>query len=782
MPPHAAVSGARPRLTRKPAGVLEVEICGGPRRARPGDGLLHESRPYRFPHAVSLVAVLLVLALAACDRLPRQPRDLTHSESALVEATAAQHDRDWVRGQVGRILRLNDDVRRTLPAGPPSRLRFAVDIPKSAHLVFGCGIPPEYQGRPGVEYVVKVRRTGGDEEVVWTDLVDPLRRPAHHRWVDVDVDLSKHAGRGTELVLETRGFEEEGEPRRAFWATPALTVRDDRAPLAIVYLVDTLRADHTTPYGYTRDTTPELARFAKDAVVFDKAISQASWTKPAVASILTSLLPGRHRAVQLRDALDSGIVRLPEMLQTRDYATGAAIANSVIYSRGTNFEKGFDFYAGLHGAGDRPSKVVEAGPVVDTALKWLDTRRGFPRFLYVHTMDPHVPYTPPAPFDRKYEPHPAPGQTAEDPRNDYHEPLDRDRMIAQYDGEIAYGDQEFGRFIRELKARGLYDRALIVFIGDHGEEFQDHGQWTHGKSVFDELIRVPLVVKFPQGRDGGRRITQQVQSVDVLPTVLESLGLPVPAAPVIVGHPLQAVVKGGAPEPPAVSEISHRGYVAHGMRTNKDKYVQRFSPDEDELYFDLVRDPRETVNRAQDATERVRFMRAGVEAAMVPNPFRNNLRVVGSGVYELKLRTGGWIEGVEGSGLGEGERYEAEGNGRKLYLTVKPKPGRPREIAFSVRPMGAPVWLEGTHDGQPLKPLEVLLAREAVHPPQLPCRLPELEVPGDSEGERNEDVFNAPPEERPGVHLWLTLASGRGVMDFDKETRERLKALGYLGN
>jgi hypothetical protein len=222
--------------------------------------------------------------------------------------------------------------------------------------------------------------------------------------------------------------------------------------------------------------------------------------------------------------------------------------------------------------------------------------------------------------------------------------------------------------------------------------------------------------------------------------------------------------------------------VAHGMRTNKDKYVQRFSPQEDELYFDLLRDPKEAVNRLEEAGERVRFMRAGVEAAMVPNPFRHNLRVVGPGVFELKLRTGGWIEGAEQSGLGEGERYQVEGNGRKLNLSLRSRPGQPREIVFSVRPMGAPVWLEGTRDGRPLKPAEVHLAHEALHPPELPCRLPELEAPGDSDVERNENVFAAPPENLQGVQLWLTLSSGRRVMDFDKETRERLKALGYLGN
>jgi arylsulfatase A-like enzyme len=719
--------------------------------------------------------VAAAAALAACAR-PTRPVDLLRAGPTRREANVGGRATAWIDGQTGKGMRINDVVRATLNASPPSRYRFEVDIPRGAHLTFAAGIPPERHDKPGVQFTVRVDK-GGGEQTAWTELLDPLSRPAHRRWVPVDVDLSEYAGRHRELVLETSGFETEDDARQAFWGDPGINVPDDRAPLAIIYLVDTLRADHTTPYGYTRDTTPELMAFSRDAVVFDQAISHASWTKPAVASVFTSLLPGRHRAVQLRDRLDPGLVTLAEMVQAHGIATGGACANSVIYSAGTNFDQGFDFFAGLHGAGNRPSKVVEAGPVVDTALGWLEERRGFPNFLYVHTMDPHVPYTPPAPFDMKFEPHPTPDHPAQDPRFDFKEPLDRERLIAQYDGEIAYGDQEFGRFIRELKARGLYDRALIVFMADHGEEFEDHGKWLHGRSVFDELIRIPLVVKFPGQREAGRRIAQQVQTVDLLPTVLEHLGLPVPAPPAIVGHPLQAVLAGGAPEPPAVSEISHRGFVAHGMRTRHDKYVRRFSPEEDELYFDLKKDPKETVNLLEQNRERVRLLKSGVEAAMVPNPFRHTVKFVAPGAYKALFKTGGWIEGVEPIGFGPEDRYDLDGNGRKLIVSVRPQPGRPREIAFSLRPQGAPVWLEGQHDGKQIVPAEVYMAQEGIHPAEVPFKLPEIE----SEKERTENIFSAPREERPGVHIWLKMAGGKQApAPMDKETCERLKALGYV--
>jgi hypothetical protein len=274
-----------------------------------------------------------------------------------------------------------------------------------------------------------------------------------------------------------------------------------------------------------------------------------------------------------------------------------------------------------------------------------------------------------------------------------------------------------------------------------------------------------------------------VQEVDILPTILESQGLPVPAPPVIAGRPLQPVIRGEAAEPPAVAEISHRGYVAHGMRTRTDKYIRVFSPAQAEMYFDLARDPRERTNRIEENRERSRILKAGLEEAMVENPYRNIVRVVGAGTYDLKLSTDGWIQGVETAGLGPSERYDLEGNGRKLYFHVRPRPGHPREVAFSIRPMGAPVWLEGTRDGRPLKPGDVLSAEEGIHPKELPMKLPDIEPQDASDEEKPEwNVLGAPPEDRPGVHLWLVMSPGRKVMDLDKETRERLKALGYLGN
>ena len=673
---------------------------------------------------------------------------------------------------------MNDVLYRTLPAGPPSRLHFRLVLPRGAMLRFRCAIDERFLDRPGVEFVVKATRRGR-EETVWTRLVDPLQNAADRGWVTAEADLAKYAG-STDLILETRGFEEKkGGLRRAYWGAPAVTVPGAKAPLVILYLVDTLRADHTGPYGYTRDTTPELDAFAKDAVVFEQAIASASWTKPSVASLFTSLPPGRHRAVQLRDRLDDSALTLAEMLQAKGYATGATIANSVIYLPEANFHQGFDYFEGLHGEEGRPSKIVEAAPLVDRALAWLDVRAGLPTLLYVHTMDPHVPYTPPAPFDRKYDPPPVEDHPGQDPRTDYKEPLDRERLVAQYDGEIAYGDREFGRFVRELKARGLYEDALIVFLADHGEEFLDHGKWLHGRSVFDELVRVPLIVKLPGRRHGGRRVEQQVRLVDVLPTLLASQGLPAPSAPAITGRPLQGALSGELEDLEALSEISHRGIVAHGLRTRRDKLIRRFSPETDELYFDLLKDPKEERTILGTNPERERRLRAGVEASLVPNPFRYVVKAEGSGEYALSLTTSGLIVSPQGAGLGPGETYELLDGGRRLQATLRPREGAPRELSFNLRPRGAPVRLQGSRDGRALRPADIALGRDGFPPPAVPFTLPQLEAEG--EQERLGDLFASAAGAR-GLFVWLVLEKGLGVMTMDKETCEQMKALGYVGS
>ena len=319
------------------------------------------------------VTAALPLLLVACGRSPGAV-DLFRAGERLVEASAAGQERAAVLKAGEQGLRINDVLLRGFAAGPPGRLRFALDLPKNGRLRVSCAIDPRYHDRPGVEFVVKVRH-GGREDVAWSLLVDPIAHPEHRGWLPADVDLSKYAGKQRELVLETRGYEQSGDPKRAFWGAPAIAVSGRKAPLAIVYLVDTLRADHTGVYGYPRKTTPELDAFAKDAVVFERAIAHASWTKPL--GRLDPHLAAARRATARCSCATRSIPTNPTIarrLAERGFSTGAAIANSVVYDAESAFDPGFEVFAGLHGEDDRRSKLVGADVVVDAALAFLRTR------------------------------------------------------------------------------------------------------------------------------------------------------------------------------------------------------------------------------------------------------------------------------------------------------------------------------------------------------------------------------------------------------------------------
>jgi hypothetical protein len=163
---------------------------------------------------------------------------------------------------------------------------------------------------------------------------------------------------------------------------------------------------------------------------------------------------------------------------------------------------------------------------------------------------------------------------------------------------------------------------------------------------------------------------------------------------------------------------------------------------------------------------------------MVHDPFRRHIRFSGGGAYEVRLRTPGWLEGVEPVGFGAGETNEVLDSGRKLLLRVRPRPGAPREVMLSVRPLAAPVWLEGTRDGRPLRPEDVAIAEPGYPPKEIPFKLPEIEP--DNEDAKFENVLVPPRHERPGIQLWLTLVPGYKPLDWDKANCEKLRALGYI--
>jgi arylsulfatase A-like enzyme len=670
------------------------------------------------------------------------------------------------------ILRLDDVAYRALPAEPPSRLRFELAVPVGARLHFasglGAGSPPD----SGVDFAVQVM-AGGSTSTVWTGSRDSPQGK-YGQWVPAEVDLSPWAGQTVELTLETTGRGDH--PARVGWGAPAVTGPDEGAPLIILYVVDTLRADHTGPYGYPRDTTPALDELARDGVVFEQMVAQSSWTKPSMASVMTSLLPAHHEAVRRLEYLSPDHATLAEELQQSGWSTGAVLANAVLYAARAGFDQGFEYFAGLHGRKVRRSRQVPAAAVVDAALDWLETRRGEPTFLWVHTMDPHFPYDPPSPFDRRFASDPVPEERVP-PGLSPAKAREWRGWIDQYDGEIAYGDQELGRFLGELETRGLYDRALILFLSDHGEEFLDHGGLRHGFTLFEEVVRVPLLVKLPGGGHAGRRVARQVQTIDVMPTILRAAGAAAPGA--AAGRALQDVLDGDAPPVPAFIETQHWEATALGVRTETEKYIRHFGPEDQELLFDLVRDPGERTNRAAGGAEQVRAHRTRIGGMMRTTPFRTVVRATGESHYEISLETSGWLEDVEVSGLGPEDSQLLEPGAQRLRLELQPRPGASREVSFRVRPAGAPVRLSGSRDGRGLQPGDITWAGDR-KAKALPFLLPDPER--ENPLRQADRLFLAPGPEADGLDVWLVEVSADKALDLDEDTLEALRAMGYVEN
>jgi arylsulfatase A-like enzyme len=320
-------------------------------------------------------------------------------------------------------------------------------------------------------------------------------------------------------------------------ATAAAVEPPARRPDVLLYVIDTLRADHLGVYGYDRPTSPAVDRFARDGVVFRNARAQSSWTRTSMVSVMTGLLPQVHGVHQRDDALNRRIETLAERLKAGGYETAGFVTNGNV-SPSFGLDQGFDFYRYLAESRERFEFHELSDRINRGVLPWLEARARLaerpPFFLYAHSTDPHAPYTPRSPFRERF----APGVDPEAGAIDRVLDISASRkpapagveaeFAALYDGEIAFNDEQFGRLLDRLKRLGLYEPTLIVFLSDHGEEFREHGGFEHGKTLYGEQLRIPLIVKLPGGAAAGRAVARIANQIDVLPTILDAVGLEPP--------------------------------------------------------------------------------------------------------------------------------------------------------------------------------------------------------------------------------------------------------------
>jgi arylsulfatase A-like enzyme len=474
-------------------------------------------------------------------------------------------DEEFVRARISEGIASRSGL--LLPA--PALAAWDVTLPPAAELVFTPGlVPPEVAVGPksdGAELRIAVT-AGGVTTEVWRGPLPTTDFPVRR------LDLSRWSGQAVRLEAETLpGATADGDV--AFLGEPAIASRQ-RDPRKVVFVfVDTVRVDHLSLYGYERDTSAAIDHLAAEASVFTQARSVAPWTLPSARSVLTGRYPDRWRHSQTLQAT----------LSEAGFAT-AFVAGNVYLTSNFGMDRDFDYH-------QEDGLFPSAESTTDDALAWLDAHDGRDVFLQVHYMSAHLPYQEPVAYRYRY------AGAAPDGLPDGFELGDVRRSKAandpdlqqyvkdRYDNNIRYATDQIRRLVDRLDANDI-----LVLYADHGEEFWEHRGYEHGHTLFDELLRVPLVIRAP-GMPAGP-VETPVSLLDVAPTVLDLLGQPVPAE--MDGRSLARI---GTEPPPADRALGFGwplyGTERWGVLTGAEKWT---TTEGREALFDVIADPAERKN------------------------------------------------------------------------------------------------------------------------------------------------------------------------------------------
>jgi len=384
-------------------------------------------------------------------------------------------------------------------------------------------------------------------------------------------------------------------------------VPQDKPKLNILLItIDALRADHLGCYGYKRNTSPNIDKLARESVLFSWAVSQGAFTAPSIPSIMTAKYPISHGVMTWGDSVNSSLVTLAEILKKNGFTTVSISAND-FFSSIMGLDRGFD---GLSRGVNLP-----AGEITRRAVRWMKNNRSGNFFLWLHYFEPHQPYRPPLRFKNEFTANIDKGKQARlvkilDRERTNHEAYgdiggitkfgmvdgrrELDFYIGLYDAEIKYADEQIGVLLDELKKMGLEENTLIILSADHGEGLGEHNLYfTHGDFLYDELLHVPLIIKFRKLFPRHKVIGSQVRLIDIMPTILDIAGIRPPAR--IDGVSLLPFIsaKSRFPQLYAFSEFD----VKRSIRTPEWKLIYNQPPYHEncELY-NLKDDPKELVN------------------------------------------------------------------------------------------------------------------------------------------------------------------------------------------
>ncbi len=431
-------------------------------------------------------------------------------------------------------------------------------------------------------------------------------------------------------------------------------------PSVLLISLDTTRSDHLSAYGYERDTSPRLEAFAAEGARFALAYATTSSTGPSHATMFTGQYPIAHRVITNSARLSDRRDTLTELLRSQGFATAAVVSAFVLDQR-FGLAQGFDFYDDGFTEEEAVVGKVDswegfeidqafdrrADHTTDRAIRWLENERDpeRPFFLFVHYFDPHLPYKPPPPYARKYLPADMlPGTLG--------------ARLDEYDAELRYTDHQVGRLLDSLSATGLDPDTLVIIVGDHGEGLMEHGILSHALVLYEEAVRIPMLLRWPGKIPPGQVIEAPVSLVDVTPTILGLLGLAVPddASQGIDLSPVLRSEKDGDVERPVFLQRRHyrRSRVGiinlipvngemFGIRHRDWKYIVGRGVGTEEL-FDLKADPDEMQNVLKDHPDVAADLAGRLDAWRARYASKDPVELLDSDANRAKLKALGYVE------------------------------------------------------------------------------------------------------------------------------------------
>lgn len=426
------------------------------------------------------------------------------------------------------------------------------------------------------------------------------------------------------------------------WTATALpALADVRLPERVILVgIDTLRADRLSSYGYQRETSPNLDRLAaEEAVRFERAYAPSSWTLPSMTSLFTSLHPPQHLVEDRGSRLAPDVPTLAGAFASRGWLT-AGFATHIYVSSLFGLDSGFSEWRELSIDWNfREGQQLRADALNDHVLRWLDQHQDKRFFLYIHFFDPHWDYDPPPPYDRHFIDPDYKGR-ARGTFGYLRRFLDEERLVSPadlrrindlYDGEILWTDFQLGRLFAHLRERGLWDDTLLALTSDHGEEFQEHGSFHHIRTLYEEVLHVPLLIKLPGGRPSEWRstVTERVPLIDLSTTLLHLSGVDVPDT--FEGRTLVPLMRAAGEDRPVFARTLRHTEGKIALIESRYKLIRSNAAGSPIELYDLTADPGEKRSAAAESNrtgrleeqadawlEKMRASRSGLGESNLP--------------------------------------------------------------------------------------------------------------------------------------------------------------------